>query len=228
MARKRTKRKVVAYLRVSSADKQDVGSQKLAVMEYAQRNGIKIDKIIETEMSSRRSKKLRKLDELFGETTAGDLIIVAELSRLGRSLVEITKWIHKYFLDKDTSKKDYDGGRHLICIRENIIITNEPMSATDEAVLNLFATLARLESQLMSERITNGIDFRMNKKKLHHGRKKGEKQYIALDDDKERILELLELGLSPRQSALGHLKVEPQRLYYWMKSRGIRKAGKPE
>ena len=46
MARKRTRRKVVAYLRVSSKDKQDVGSQKLAVMEYAQRNGIKIDQII--------------------------------------------------------------------------------------------------------------------------------------------------------------------------------------
>ena len=48
-----------------------------------------IDEWIEVEMSSRKSAEKRKITELLEKLNQGDVVIVSELSRLGRSIKEV-------------------------------------------------------------------------------------------------------------------------------------------
>ena len=81
--------KTVAYLRVSTA-RQDAGSQRLAILEYARRReGLRIDDFIEATASTRTNAKRRRLDQLMAALDPGDRLVVSELSRFGRSLSEV-------------------------------------------------------------------------------------------------------------------------------------------
>ena len=55
--------KTVAYLRVSTAQ-QHVGSQRLAIPEYARKHDFRIDDFIEATADGQASEKRRRLDEL--------------------------------------------------------------------------------------------------------------------------------------------------------------------
>jgi len=70
--------KTIGYIRVST-DKQDLLSQKHALLEYAQKNKLIIDRFIEVEISSRKSKKERRIDELLEILQPKDHLMVVEL-----------------------------------------------------------------------------------------------------------------------------------------------------
>ena len=76
--------KTIAYIRVSTSQ-QDVSNQRLEILEYARRNDLKVDDFLEIEVSSRRTLKERRIEELLSRLHSGDTLIVSELSRLGRS-----------------------------------------------------------------------------------------------------------------------------------------------
>ncbi len=78
----------IAYLRVST-DSQDINKQRLEVHEYARKHDFKIKEFVKVEMSSRKDPQARRIEELTGKLKAGDILVVSELSRLGRSLVEV-------------------------------------------------------------------------------------------------------------------------------------------
>ena len=80
--------RTVAYLRVSK-DSQDVKNQRLAILEFARREKMEVDDFVEITVSSRKSTKVRKVDQLLEELDTGDTLIVSELSRMGRSVGEI-------------------------------------------------------------------------------------------------------------------------------------------
>lgn len=80
--------KVVAYLRAST-DKQDLSHQKLELLEFARNKSLKIDSFIEITISSRKTSKQRRIDELMQTLDDADTLVVTELSRLGRSTAEI-------------------------------------------------------------------------------------------------------------------------------------------
>jgi DNA invertase Pin-like site-specific DNA recombinase len=46
-------------------------------------------------MSSRKSTRERRIDELMNELTTGDTLLVAELSRLGRNMFEVIEIINR-------------------------------------------------------------------------------------------------------------------------------------
>ncbi|MCK5230415.1 MAG: recombinase family protein, partial [Desulfobulbaceae bacterium] len=77
----------IAYLRVST-DEQELKNQKFEILNYCDHHKMKVDSWINVEVSSRKSKKDRKLKEL-DNLKAGDILIVSELSRLGRSVLEV-------------------------------------------------------------------------------------------------------------------------------------------
>lgn len=80
--------KIVAYLRAST-DKQDLSHQKLELLEFARHKSLKIDSFIEITISSRKTSKQRRIDELMQTLDDEDTLVVTELSRLGRSTAEI-------------------------------------------------------------------------------------------------------------------------------------------
>lgn len=79
---------IYGYIRVSS-QKQSVEHQEYEIKQYALRKGIKIDSWIEETISSRKALKHRKLGQLLDELQENDVIIACEISRLGRSLLEV-------------------------------------------------------------------------------------------------------------------------------------------
>jgi DNA invertase Pin-like site-specific DNA recombinase len=137
--------KVVAYLRVSTV-KQDTENQMLVINEYARQNGLKVDEVVRVELSSRRSRKERLIDQLLEDLRPGDTLITMELSRLGRSLGEVVNTVETL-----TKKKV-----KLICIKQNLVANgkNDPSTTV---LLAVFSALAQVERELISERTKAGL-----------------------------------------------------------------------
>ena len=79
---------VYGYIRVSS-DKQTVENQRFEITNFVQRQNILIDGWIEETISGTKSYDKRELGRLLKKVKKDDLIICAELSRLGRNLFMI-------------------------------------------------------------------------------------------------------------------------------------------
>lgn len=79
---------IYGYIRVSS-DKQTVENQRFEISNFCEREKIKIDGWIEETISGMKSYDKRQLGRLLDEVRKDDLIICAELSRLGRNLFMI-------------------------------------------------------------------------------------------------------------------------------------------
>ncbi len=78
---------IYAYLRVSS-DKQSVENQRYEILKYADAKKLSIDTWIEETVSGTKKVEQRKLGPYLNRMQAADLLIVSELSRLGRNLME--------------------------------------------------------------------------------------------------------------------------------------------
>ena len=59
-------KRTIAYLRVSSF-KQDLDNQKYEITEYCKKNDIEVSEWLEVEMSTRKTKKERRIDELLSK-----------------------------------------------------------------------------------------------------------------------------------------------------------------
>ena len=79
---------VVAYLRVST-EKQFLENQREEITRFAEKNGMSIDKWYTETVSGSISSKERKLSGLLDKMRPGDSLIVTEISRLSRTLLEI-------------------------------------------------------------------------------------------------------------------------------------------
>ena len=79
---------IYGYIRVSS-DKQTVENQRFEINNFCKRNKLVIDGWIEETISGMKSYNKRELGKLLEQIQKDDLIICAELSRLGRNLFMI-------------------------------------------------------------------------------------------------------------------------------------------
>ena len=79
---------IYGYIRVST-DKQTVENQRFEIERFAKQQSMQIDGWIEETISGTKNYTKRGLGRLLKKVRKGDLIICAELSRLGRSLFMI-------------------------------------------------------------------------------------------------------------------------------------------
>ena len=129
--------KIIAYLRTST-DKQDLNNQKLEILEYARKNHLEVDDFIQITISSRKTSKDIRIDEMVSALNGADTLIVAELSRLGRSTAEIIGLVNALI------KKEV----RIIAIKQNLDITQHDMnSKIITALFSLFAELERDDSE---------------------------------------------------------------------------------
>lgn len=139
------KGKVVAYLRVSTV-KQDLQNQMIEIENYCEKEGIKIDETIRVELSSRRSRKDRLIDNLLKDLRPGDTLVVAELSRLGRSLVEVVDTVNTLIKKKVK----------FVAIKQGMQI-NGRNDMTTKMLVTMFSLMAEIERDLISERTKAGL-----------------------------------------------------------------------
>lgn len=175
--------KVIGYIRVST-DKQTTENQKLAILDYANKNKIKVDEWLEVNASSRRTPTERKIDILLNKVSEGDIIITSELSRLARSVGQIAIIVDELIKNKV----------QVICIKENIIL-NGKQTIQSKVMVTMFSLFAEIERDLISERTKEGLARARAEGKLL-GRPKGTKGKSKLDGYEQEIKTLIEKGLN--------------------------------
>ena len=136
--------KVIAYLRAST-DKQDLNHQKLEILEFARRQTLHIDEYVEITISSRKTSKQRRIDELMQLLSENDTLIVTELSRLGRSTAEVIALVNALIARNI----------RVITIKQNLDIARHDMNS--KIVITLFSLFAEIERDLISLRTKEAL-----------------------------------------------------------------------
>jgi len=201
--------KTVAYLRAST-DKQDLNNQKLEILEFARKRDMRVDEFIAITVSSRKTSKQRRIDELLELLADSDTLIVTELSRLGRSTSEVIDLINELIRRSI----------RVIIIKQNLDL-HQKHDLTSKVMITLFSLFAELERDLVSLRTREALAAK-KAQGITLGKPKGTIQASKFDKDRSRIEELLGLGLSVRKIAqlLGYTNHIGLNTY--IKHRGIR------
>lgn len=140
-----------AYIRYST-DKQDEIQQIQALKDWAAPRGITIDSIEKDEgVSGSVSYKKRKLYNLVCKMGEGDILVVSEVSRLGRSMSDLTKLISDELKPRKV---------RLICIKMGLDIDCAHLSSVDEMLLMAFGFAAQVEREMTVQRTQSAIDAR--------------------------------------------------------------------
>jgi DNA invertase Pin-like site-specific DNA recombinase len=176
------KPKVIGYIRVST-DKQDLDKQHHLLLDYAQKQNMRIDEFIQVEISSRKNAKERRIDELIAKLAAGDTLIVAELSRLGRNMLETLNIINQLS----------ETGVKIVFVRQPELSTT---GQHGKLLLAIYSYFAEAERDFISIRTKQGLAAARDKGK-QLGRPKGSKnKERVLDPYKDEIKKYLKLGLN--------------------------------
>lgn len=177
----------IAYLRTST-DKQDLNNQKREILEWARKKDLKVDAFVEITISSRKTRKQRRIEEVLQTLADFDTLIVTELSRLGRSTAEVIALVNELVARNV----------RVIILKQNLDISRHDM--TSKIIITLFSLFAELERDLISLRTKEALAAKKSQGKTL-GKPKGTLQKSQFDADLERINELLKLGLSVRKIA---------------------------
>lgn len=162
---------VVAYLRVST-EKQFLENQRVEILRFAERNGLIIDRWYTETVSGSVNTKNRKLSGVLDRMRPGDSLIVTEISRLSRTLLEIMTILNSCI------KK----GIVLYSTKEGYVFQND----INSKVLGFaFGLMAEIERNLISMRTKEAL-ARRKKEGIRLGRKKGDCPKMSMLNENRR------------------------------------------
>jgi DNA invertase Pin-like site-specific DNA recombinase len=176
--------KTYAYLRTST-EKQDLNNQKLEILEYARKHDLKVDEFVEIAISSRKTTKQRRIDELMSNVQTADTLIISELSRLGRSTAEVIGLINELVARQIRT----------IIIKQGLDI-KQNHDLQSKVTITLFSLFAELERDLISLRTKEALAAKKSQG-IKLGKPKGTLQASKFDQDRSKIQELLAYGGCP-------------------------------
>lgn len=173
-----------------SSDKQTVENQRFEINNFCRRENLTIDGWIEETISGTKAYNKRELGKLLKRVQKGDLIICAELSRLGRNLFMIME-ILGLCMQKEC---------RVWTIKDNYRLGDDIQS---KVLAFAFGLSAEIERNLISQRTKEAL-ARKKAEGIVLGRPKGRKTTPTVRKlyPKERLIrELLLNGTSKRQIA---------------------------
>lgn len=144
--------KVFLYSRVSTSQ-QTLAQQERTAYEWLNAHNMKVDEVVSDEgISGGVSYAERNLGKvLLPKTHEGDMIIVSEISRLGRSMFNLSELIHKELKPRKI---------RLVCVNMGVDLNCAKMTAIDELIISNFSFAAQLEKQLISERTLSALEVK--------------------------------------------------------------------
>lgn len=175
---------IFAYIRVST-DKQSIENQRFELLKYADGKKLQIDTWIEETISATKSIQDRKLGQVLFQMKENDLLLVSELSRLGRNLMEVMSVLHQCMernIKVITLKEGYELG-------DNI---------NSKVLAFAFSLSAEIERNLIAQRTKEAL-ARKKQEGVKLGRPKGsQNKILKLSGKEESIKALLEkrVGIS--------------------------------
>lgn len=173
-----------AYIRVST-EKQTIENQRFEINNYCQIKNIKLDDYIEETMSGAVGIHQRKLGTLLKKLQKGDALIVSELSRLGRSLLEVMGMLNTCIQKEIT----------IYSIKENFELSD---NINSKVLVFAFSLSAEIERQLISQRTKEAL-ARKRAEGVILGRPKGRQSSIECHpcyQAREKILQWEAKGYS--------------------------------
>jgi DNA invertase Pin-like site-specific DNA recombinase len=177
------------YIRVST-DKQTTENQKFEIEKYCLDRIITIDEWIEETISATKKLEDRKFGLLLKKMQKGDELIVTELSRLGRNLMQIMSILH------DCMEKDIK----VFTIKERYVLGN---NINSKVLAFAFGLSAEIERTLISQRTKEAL-ARKKAEGVILGRPKGSKaKRLKLTGKEDQIQSLRTKKISV--SAIGRL-----------------------
>lgn len=199
------KPKTIGYLRVSKAS-QDLDKNKTDILTFA--NELDLGKIVfvEEKVSGRISWKKRKLADVIEELGSGDNIVVSELSRLGRSMLECME-VLSVAMDK---------GIRIFAAKGNWRLDN---SIQSKILAMAFTMAAEIERELISQRTKEALRAK-KASGVKLGRPKGPGK-SKLDKFQPEIEGLLANGATQKFIAQRYDTTEAN-LHNWLKKRKIK------
>lgn len=173
---------VIAYLRVST-EKQHLENQQLEIKKFAESRGIKVDKWVTEVVSGKTKRNERRLGLLVKRLKKGDTLIVTELSRLSRTLLDIMSILNVCMEKQITIYSTKDG----YAFDNNI---------NSKVLAFAFGLVAEIEHNLISLRTKEALALKKAEGK-RIGRPVGSHVKLQkLIDDKKRVLNLMKEGAS--------------------------------
>ena len=126
---------IYGYARVSTAE-QNLDRQKDALLKYG------VD-VLRCEKMSGTKKNRPELDKMLAELSEGDTVVIESLSRLGRSVKNLSK-LMEYFNTQNI---------RLVSMKETIDTT----SPTGRLLYTILSSLAQFERDILVERTAEGL-----------------------------------------------------------------------
>ncbi|WP_345783557.1 master DNA invertase Mpi family serine-type recombinase [Ereboglobus sp. PH5-5] len=175
------------YIRVST-DKQTVENQRYEINRFCERENIVIDHWIEETISGSKEPEKRKLGPVLSKLQKSDILICAELSRLGRSLLMIMDILNQCL------KREV----HIWTIKDNYRLGTDISS---KVLAFAFGLSAEIERNLISQRTREAL-ARRRAEGVILGRPKGRRSSrVKLTGREDDILRLLKRGQSKTRIA---------------------------
>lgn len=134
---------VYGYIRVSTG-KQTLDNQKIEIRRYCRERRLHHVQWISETVSGTKKPEKRKLGKLLAEVQKHDIVVIAKISRLGRSMLMILD-VLQAFLDK---------GVQVRAIKEGYELGDNIQS---KVIAFAFGLSAEIERQLISERTKAGL-----------------------------------------------------------------------
>jgi len=198
-------KKTVAYLRVSTYE-QNIDKNKADILQFANRLDLGKVHFVEEIVSGRTPWRQRQIAVVLEELQDSDTIIVAELSRLGRSMLECMEILAL------ASRK----GIRIYAIKGNWQLDQTIQS---KIIAMAFSMAAEIERDLISQRTTEALRFK-KAQGLKLGRPKGPGK-SKLDVFRPEIESLLANG-STQKFIAGRYKTTEANLHNWLKKNGLK------
>ncbi|MGI9058143.1 MAG: recombinase family protein [Ktedonobacteraceae bacterium] len=193
-----------AYLRVSKVD-QDLEKNKMEILKLANEEHLGHVQFVEEKVSGKVPWRKRQIADILTRSQPGDAIIVSELSRLGRSMLECIE-----ILSIATEKR-----LHIYAIKGNWRLDS---SIQSKIIAMAFAIAAEIERDLISQRTTEALQAR-KQQGMPLGRPKGVGK-SKLDAHRTEIEALL-LNGSTKTWVANKYQTTVGNLRHWIKQHGI-------
>ena len=199
----KTTRKIIGYLRVSTAD-QDLDKNKSDILHLANEKKLGTVEWVKETASGKINWRKRKIAQVIDSLKEGDTILVSELSRLGRSMLECME-ILSIALEKKIIIYAVKGNWQL------------DQSIQSKIIAMAFSMAAEIERDLISQRTKEALAVR-KKNGVKLGRPKGTGR-SKLDQYKPEIEALLKNGATQKFIAQRYDATEAT-VSRWVKKQG--------
>ena len=196
---------VFGYIRISTSD-QSIQGQEYGILRFAKDRHWTIDEIVNETVSGAVPYQKRKLGALLDQCKAKDTLIVTEISRLGRSLMEVLGVVN-LCLSKGIS---------LYTIKERFELND---TINSKVLVFAFGLASELERQLISQRTKEAL-ARKRADGVRLGRPKGSKGKSKLDGKEAEIGMFLAKGVT-KASIAKILDCDPGTIAAFIKTRKI-------